>query len=111
MKIRFVTAPTYVCEHHVKHHDAHLAAFIGLELEAQLDEGSNTYQVKLREVLQALTKLSENALVAVAYWSDHWLRVQLMLDEYVYFPTSCCQAIVSSGDTHHVTSHPDHEHP
>ncbi len=93
MKIRFVTAPTYVCERRVQHHDVHLAAFIGLELEAQLDEDGNTYQVKLKEVLEALTKLGENALVAIAYWSGHWLRVQLMLDEHVHFPVDACEII------------------
>lgn len=98
MKIRFVSAPTYVCEHQVRHHDAHLVAFVGLELQAELAEGGEMYQVKLAEVLRTLRQFREEASVAIAYWSGHWLRVQLMLDEYVYFPTECC-LVIEEGDT------------
>lgn len=98
MKIRFVKAPTYVCEHQVRHHDIHLAAFVGLELQAELAQGGEMYQVKLAEVLRALTQPGKDDLLAIAYWSGHWLRVQLMLDEYVYFPAECCQ-VIEEGDT------------
>lgn len=99
MKIRFVNPPTYVCEHQVRHHDALLAAFVGLELQAELAEGGEMYRAELAEVLRALTRPGKDNLLAIAYWSSHWLRVKLMLHEYVYFPASCCQVITPSGGT------------
>ncbi len=97
MKIRFVNAPTYVCEHQVQHHDVHLAAFVGLELQAELAEGGEMYRAKLAEVLRALNRPGKDNLLAIAYWSDHWFHVRLMLHEHVYFPTDCCQ--ITSRDT------------
>lgn len=99
MRIRFTTAPAYVCERRVPHHDVCLAAFVGLELEAELNEDGTLYQVELQEVLRALSTLGQSSLVAHTYWTSHWHRICLMLHEHVYFPVNACEVIASTSTT------------
>jgi len=98
MRIKFHSAPAYVCERRAYHHDAYLVIFVGLELEAKLNAEQTMYQVTLHEVLRALMRLKSMALMAIAYWSGHWDRIGLMLDQYVYFPAESCEVISSDQD-------------
>lgn len=97
MRIRFTHAPAYVCEQQIRHHDVHLAAFVGLELEAELSSDGAMYQVQLGQVLQALLSRKQGSLLAIAYWTGHWHRICLMLHEYVYFPVNACEVVANTS--------------
>ncbi len=64
-------------------------------LDGEPNPKGTMYQVPLQQVLLALLRRKEEALVEVHYWSGHWLRTGISLSDFVYFPADCVEVLES----------------